>query len=61
MNKKVKEKIYVTLTIIFIVLTFIGAGYVIVNKGVANAGYTVIPMLFVLIFSGLYNREKKKK
>lgn len=52
-----KEKIFRILTFIFMIITFIGAGYVLMNNGYANAGYAVIPMLFALIFSIL---QKKK-
>lgn len=55
-----KEKVYLILYIIFLILTFIGAGYVILNNGVPNAGYAVIPMLFGIVFGGLYFNEKKK-
>lgn len=37
------------LSITFIILTFVGGGYVIVNRGAVNAGYAVIPMLFALV------------
>ncbi|WRK55111.1 hypothetical protein SD457_09975 [Coprobacillaceae bacterium CR2/5/TPMF4] len=51
------KKTYKYLSIFFTILTFIGAGYVLMNNGYANAGYAVIPMLFALIFSIL---QKKK-
>lgn len=54
----VKEKIFLILSIIFIVLTFIGAFMVITHK-LNNAGYAVIPMLFALIFSMLFRNSKK--
>ncbi len=60
-----KEKIFKILSIIFIVLTFIGAGYVIINKGEVNAGYAVVPSLLSICFSQLNfiekNRNKIKK
>ena len=37
------------LSIIFIILTFIGAGYVLFNDGKVNAGYACVPMIFALI------------
>ncbi len=43
------------------VLTFIGAFYVLVNDGTVNAGYAVVPSLFSVIFSGLCLREKNHK
>ena len=42
-------------------ITFIGAGYVLSNKGQVNAGYAVIPRLFCAIFSQLAVNEKFKK
>ena len=41
-----KEKIFRVLTLMFMIITFIGAGYVLFNKGQVNAGYAVIPSLF---------------
>lgn len=55
-----KEKIFRIITLVFIVLTFIGAGYVFINKGEVNAGYAVIPSLFSVIFSQLSISEKNK-
>ena len=48
-----KEKIFRLLTLVFVILTFIGAGYVLINKGKVNAGYAVIPSLFCAAFSQL--------
>lgn len=56
-----KEKIFRALTLIFMIITFIGAGYVLFNKGQANAGYAVVPSLFCAIFSQLAVYEKFKK
>lgn len=58
-----KEKIFRVLTLIFMIITFIGAGYVLINKGQVNAGFAVIPSLFCAIFSQLavYEKFKKKK
>ena len=55
-----KEKIFKIVTFIFMILTFIGAGYVLLNKGQVNAGYAVIPSLFCAIFSQLAVYEKFK-
>ncbi len=55
-----KEKIFRILTLIFVVLTFIGALYVLINKGQVNAGYAVVPSLFSAIFSQLSITEKNK-
>ncbi|MGN0607419.1 MAG: hypothetical protein ACI4JM_12955 [Oscillospiraceae bacterium] len=43
----------------FIVLTFVGAGYVILNHGEPNAGYAVVPMLGALIFGMLFRNSQK--
>ena len=58
-----KEKIFRILTFIFMIITFVGAGYVLYNKGQINAGYAVVPSLFCAIFSQLavYEKFKKKK
>ena len=42
-----KEKVYRILTFVFIILTFVCARYVLSNKGQVNAGYAIIPSLFV--------------
>lgn len=56
----VKTKVFLTLFIVFVVLTFAGAGYVFLNGGTVNAGYACIPMLFALLFAGAYRSSKKK-
>ena len=43
--------------IIFLIFTFIGGGYVLVNHGQVNAGYAVIPSLWAVIFFGIYHRK----
>lgn len=53
-----KKKIFFILYVVFFVLTIIGAILCITHK-VNNAGYTVIPMLFGLVFSALYRNSKK--
>lgn len=55
------KKILLALTIIFTVLTFIGAGYVLASKGTANAGYAVIPCIWTVICLSGYRWYKKKK
>ena len=46
--------------ILFTILTFIGAGYVLINKGQVNAGYAVIPCVISVIFNSFIIIEKKK-
>lgn len=55
-----KEKGFLILSIIFTILTFIGAGYVLINHGKVNAGYAVVPMCFSFAFLALYCGQKKK-
>ena len=44
-----RKKLALVLSVIFIILTFIGAGYVLLNGGKVNAGYACVPMVFALI------------
>ena len=60
-NLTTKAKIYFILLVIFTVLTFAGAIYVISNGGEPNAGYACVPMVFALAFSGLLRNEINKK
>lgn len=46
------------LSIIFVILTFVGAGYIWYHHGTVSAGYAVVPMLFALV-SILFYRQKK--
>lgn len=52
-------KLYLILSIIFSILTFVGIFYVLANKGMVSAGYSVVPMLFAIIFIGAYRNNKK--
>lgn len=54
------KKIFLVLYILFSILTFCGAGYVIFHKGTVNAGYAVVPMLFAMICSEIYRSNKVK-
>ena len=55
-----KLTVLIIFQIIFTILTFIGAGYVLINKGQVNAGYAVIPCVIAVIFSSFINIEKMK-
>lgn len=44
-------------SILWIVLTFIGAGYVLFHAGHVSAGYSVIPMVFALASIAFYRRQ----
>lgn len=58
-KEKIKRNIFLTLQIIFLVLTIVGAMLVFTKK-VDNAGYAVIPMLWSLIFDGFMRKKQKK-
>ena len=51
------KKIALILGVIFMILTFIGGGYVILCNGQANAGYAVIPGIWTMICFGIYQRK----
>lgn len=54
------KKLLLILSIIFIILTFIGAIFVLTSNGTANAGYAVIPMVIALASLAGYRGCKKK-
>lgn len=60
-NLTIKAKIYFILLIVFTILTFVGAIFVISNNGEPNAGYACIPMIFGLIFGMVFHNEMGKK
>lgn len=43
--------------IFFLILTFIGDGYVIINHGEVNAGYAVVPSLWAVVCLGYSRKE----
>ena len=53
--------ILLILTVVFAVLCFVGAGYVLVNDGAVNAGYAVVPMSLCLCCSVLLQITNRKK
>lgn len=58
------KKLFFILSILFIILTFAGAIYVLMNHGTVNAGYAVIPMILAIACSNLfkiYNDKENKK
>lgn len=57
-KEKMKKNIFLSLCIVFCILTFIGAILCITEK-VNNAGYAIIPMLIELVFNLLYRNSKK--
>lgn len=49
------------LSVLFAVLCFIGAGYVLKSGGTVNAGYAVVPMSLCLCCSVLLHSISRKK
>lgn len=58
-ERKLKLIVYLILSLIFTVATFIGIRFVITNG--ANAGYAIIPAIFSIAFTALFQKEKKTK
>ncbi len=56
---RVDEKTALILGIIFLVLTFVGGGYVLINHGQVNAGYAVVPGIWTVICFGFYRNGKR--
>ena len=52
------KRVALLLSIVFIILTFSGAGYVLFNQGRVNAGYAVVPMIFALASISFYRQSK---
>ena len=52
------KKAALVLSVIFTILTFIGAGYVLYNRGQVNAGYAIIPSVFALAGIAFYRNRK---
>lgn len=44
--------------ILFLILAFIGSGYVILHQGRVNAGYAVIPFLWAILCLGYYRKKE---
>lgn len=53
----IMRKLALIIGIIFLSLTFVGGGYVIINHGQVNAGYAAIPSLFTMICFGYYRKK----
>jgi len=53
------KKFSLVMSIIFMIFTFAGAGYVLLNHGQVNAGYAIVPMSFTLVWIGVYSGRKK--
>lgn len=55
------KKLLLALSIVFTVLTYVGAIYVLTSNGTANAGYAVIPMVFAMAFWAVSREDKNKE
>ena len=55
------KKLLLVLSIVFIVLTFVGAIFVLTSNGTANAGYAVVPMVITLACLAGYRAYKNKE
>ena len=53
------KRLLFVITLIFIILSFVGAGYVLYTDGQANAGYAVIPLIISLVCVAGYFVFKK--
>lgn len=58
-KEMIKRNIFLTLQIVFFILTIVGAILVFMKK-VDNAGFAVISMLWSLIFGGFVRESQKK-
>lgn len=54
------KKVLFVLSTVFVVLTFVGNSYVLINRGTVSAGYAVVPMVMALACSSAYKTVKKK-
>lgn len=52
------KKAALILGIVFLFLTFMGGGYVIINHGQMNAGYAVVPGTLAMVCFGYYRSKK---
>lgn len=54
------KKVLLILSIVFTILTFIGAICVLTDNKSTNAGYAVIPMIIALVFLAAYRAYSNK-
>jgi len=54
-----KQKIFLILYVVFLLLTIVSAIHSIVTR--SNAGLSIILIIFGIIFANLYHNEKDKK
>ena len=53
------KKLLLILSIVFIILTFAGAIFVLASNGTVNAGYAVVPLVVALTCLAGYGAYKK--
>lgn len=51
------KKIYKYTSLLFSILTIIGAIYVFINHGQVSAGYACVPMVFSIASLALYRKQ----
>lgn len=51
------KKILVLIMVVFTLLTFAGAFYVLKNNGAVNAGYAVVPCVIVIAIAAYIHRR----
>ncbi len=54
------KKLLFVLSTVFVILTFVGITYVLINRGTVSAGYAVVPMVMALACSSAYKTLKTK-
>lgn len=52
------KNLILVLNVIFVILTFVGIGYVLVQHGQVNAGYACVPMVLALASFSFYRKYK---
>lgn len=56
---RMMKKAALILGMVFLILTFVGGGYVLINHGQVNAGYAVVPGIWTVICFGFYRNGKR--
>ena len=59
MRLELMKKAALILGIIFLILTFVGGGYVLINHGQVNAGYAAVPGIWTVICFLVYRNGKR--
>ena len=53
------KRVSFALSVIFVILTFVGAGYVLYNSGKVNAGFAVVPMCLAISSIAFYRKNSR--